>query len=99
MTKTELVDRVADRSDLTKRAAGAAVDAVLQEIEAELQRGGEISLSGFGKFHVSQRSARKGRNPRTGEPLKIKASKAPRFTAGVGLKKSVNSARRRARAA
>lgn len=96
MTKSQLVDRVADRSEMSKRAATAAVDAVLEEIEGELQRGGEVSLTGFGKFHVADRAARKGRNPQTGEPVKIKASRAPRFTAGAGLKKSVNS-RRRAR--
>ncbi len=94
MTKTELVDRVAQSGELTKRDAGAAVDAVLLEIEDELSRGGEVTLTGFGKFHVSERSARTGRNPQTGETLKIKASKAPRFSAGASLRKSVNAKRR-----
>lgn len=91
MTKTELVERVAQSSELTKRDAGAAIEAVLQEIEGELRRGGEVGLTGFGKFHVADRSARNGRNPQTGETVKIKASRAPRFSAGASLKKSVNT--------
>jgi DNA-binding protein HU-beta len=89
VTKSEFVDQVADRSGLSKRDAGEAVDAVLETIENTLSRGGEISFSGFGKFSVSQRSAREGRNPATGERIQIAASKVPKFTAGAGLKKAV----------
>jgi DNA-binding protein HU-beta len=89
VTKSEFVDQVADRAGLSKRDASEAVDAVLETIESTLSRGGEISFSGFGKFSVSQRSAREGRNPATGERIQIAASKVPKFTAGAGLKKSV----------
>jgi len=89
VTKSEFVDQVADRAGLSKRDAGEAVDAVLETIENTLSRGGEISFSGFGKFSVSNRSAREGRNPATGERIQIAASKVPKFTAGAGLKKAV----------
>ena len=89
MTKSEFVDQVADRADLSKRDAANAVDAVLETIESTLSRGGEITFSGFGKFSVSQRNAREGRNPATGERIQIAASKVPKFTAGAGLKKAV----------
>ena len=89
MTKSEFVDHVAQKGDLDKKDASAAVDAVLGVIEETLSRGGEITFSGFGKFHVAERGAREGRNPRTGETMTIAASKVPRFTAGSGLKKAV----------
>ena len=90
MTKSEFVDQVADRASLGKKEAGDAVDAVLGTIEDTLKRGGEVTFSGFGKFHVSHRNARQGVHPRTGEPIQIAASKVPKFTAGASLKKSVN---------
>lgn len=90
MTKSEFVDQVADRAGLSKKDAANAVDAVLDTIENTLSRGSEITFSGFGKFSVSQRSAREGRNPATGEKIRIAASKVPKFTAGAGLKKAVN---------
>ena len=89
MTKAEFVDQVADRAGLNKRDAGDAVDAVLQTIEDTLKRGSEITFSGFGKFSVSDRSAREGRNPATGEKIQISASRVPKFTAGAGLKKAI----------
>jgi DNA-binding protein HU-beta len=89
VTKSEFVDQVADKSGLSKKDAGGAVDAVLSTIEDTLRRGGEVTFSGFGKFHVAQRGAREGRNPSTGEKIRIGASKVPRFSAGAGLKKSV----------
>ena len=89
MTKSEFVDQVADRAGLSKRDAASAVDAVLDTIESTLSRGGEITFSGFGKFSVSQRSAREGRNPATGERIQIAASRVPKFTSGAGLKKAV----------
>ncbi|MBV8987055.1 MAG: HU family DNA-binding protein, partial [Solirubrobacterales bacterium] len=69
MTKSEFVDQVADRAGLTKKDAADAVEAVLETIEATLKRGSEISFSGFGKFSVSDRGAREGRNPATGETI------------------------------
>jgi DNA-binding protein HU-beta len=89
VTKSEFVDQVADRASLSKKDAANAVDAVLETIEGTLRRGSEITFSGFGKFSVSQRSAREGRNPATGERIRIAASKVPKFTAGAGLKKAV----------
>ena len=88
-TKSEFVDKVAASSGLSKKDAGAAVDAVISAIEDELKSGGEVNFTGFGKFHVAQRGAREGRNPRTGETMTIAASRVPRFTAGSGLKKAV----------
>jgi DNA-binding protein HU-beta len=89
MTKSEFVDQVASKSGLSKKDAGTAVDAVLNSLEDALRSGDEVSFTGFGKFHVAQRGAREGRNPRTGETMQIAASKVPRFTAGSGLKKAV----------
>jgi len=89
VTKSEFVDQVADRAGLTKKDAADAVEAVLETIEATLKRGSEISFSGFGKFSVSDRGAREGRNPATGETIQIAASRVPKFTAGAGLKKAV----------
>jgi DNA-binding protein HU-beta len=90
MTKSEFVDQVADRSGLSKKDAGDAVDAVLETIEDALKRGSDVTFSGFGKFSVSQRSAREGRNPATGQKIQISASRVPKFSAGAGLKKAVN---------
>jgi DNA-binding protein HU-beta len=90
VTKSEFVDQVASEANLGKKEASAAVDAMLNTIESTLKRGGEITISGFGKFSVSERSAREGRNPATGETIQIAASKVPKFTAGSGLKKAVN---------
>jgi DNA-binding protein HU-beta len=89
MTKSDFVDRVASESGLSKKDAGTAVDAVIRSIEGALSGGDEVSFTGFGKFHVAERGAREGRNPRTGETMTIAASKVPRFTAGSGLKKAV----------
>jgi DNA-binding protein HU-beta len=89
MTKSEFIDKVAAQSGLSKKDAGTAVDAVISSIEDALRGGEEVSFTGFGKFHVAQRGAREGRNPRTGETMTIAASKVPRFTAGSGLKKVV----------
>jgi DNA-binding protein HU-beta len=89
MSKAEFVDKVAATAGLSKKDAGAAVDAVLKTIEDELKSGGEVTFTGFGKFHVASRGAREGRNPRTGETMQIAATKVPRFTAGSGLKKAI----------
>lgn len=89
MTKSEFVDQVAARSGLSKKQAATAVDAILQTIEDALSRGNEVTFSGFGKFSVSQRRAREGRNPATGERIRIAASRVPKFTAGATLKKNL----------
>ena len=90
MNKTELVERIAQKADLSRKDAELAVDAAIKTIEEQLARGGEITLTGFGKFHVSDRGARMGRNPQTGAPIEIKASRVPRFSAGSKLKQVVN---------
>ena len=89
MTKSEFVDQVATESGLSKGDAASAVDAVLETIQSTLQRGGEISFTGFGKFTVADRGARQGVNPQTGERIQIAASRVPRFSAGSALKKAV----------
>ncbi len=89
MTKSEFIDHIAQKAELSKADAGKAVDAVLETIKDTLSRGGDITFSGFGKFHVAHRGARQGVNPQTGEKIQIAASKAPKFSAGSGLKKSV----------
>ena len=90
MTKQEFVDAVADKAGLTKRDAGAAVDAALETIEGALKNGDPVTVTGFGKFHVTRRAARQGVNPRTGEPVQIQAANVPKFSAGSQLKKAVN---------
>jgi DNA-binding protein HU-beta len=89
MTKSDFVDKVAQQSGLSKKDAANAVDAVISSIEDALKSGEDVSFTGFGKFHVADRGAREGRNPRTGETMTIAASRVPRFTAGSGLKKAV----------
>ena len=89
MTKSEFVDQVADRAGLSKKDAAEAVDAFLETIEDALKRGSDVSFSGFGKFSVSERGAREGRNPATGDKIQIPASRVPKFTAGAGLKKAI----------
>ncbi len=91
MNKTELIEAVAARADLTKADAGKAVDATFATIESELSNDdGLVSLIGFGTFSVTYRKERMGRNPRTGEAIKIPASRVPKFKAGKGLKEAVN---------
>ena len=89
MTKSEFVDQVASEAGLSKGDAGKAVDAFIGVDEETLKRGGEVSFTGFGKFSVSDRGARQGVNPQTGEKIQIPASKVPKFSAGSALKKSV----------
>ncbi len=89
MNKTELIDAVAQSADLSKAAAGRAVDGMIEEISKALKKGDKVTLIGFGTFEVRTRAARTGRNPRTGEELKIKASKVPAFKAGKKLKDDV----------
>jgi len=90
MNKNELIAMVAEKADLSKAAAGSAVDAVFDGISGALTGGGEVRLVGFGTFSVANRAATEGRNPQTGEKIKIPASKTPKFKAGKGLKDAVN---------
>ena len=90
MNKTELVDKVATNAGLTKTDTKKAVEAVFEAITEALKKGDSVQLMGFGTFKVSERKAREGRNPATGETIHIKASKAPAFSAGQALKDAVN---------
>lgn len=90
MNKNDLIGAVADASGLSKSQASSAVESVFDSISAALKKGDEVRLVGFGTFSVAKRKASTGRNPRTGEPMKIKASNQPKFKAGKGLKDSVN---------
>ena len=89
MTKSEFVDQVAAKANLSKKDAAAAVDAVLDTISGTLSKGGDVSFTGFGKFHVQSRAARTGVNPRTKEKVAIPAARVPKFSAGSALKASV----------
>ncbi len=90
MNKTQLVEAVVEKSGLKKKEAEAAVNAVTEAIAEALKAGDKVQLVGFGTFDVKERAAREGRNPRTGETIKIAACKHPTFTAGKALKDSVN---------
>ena len=90
MNKSELVDAVATTSGLNKADAGAAVEAVFATITDQMKSGGEVNVAGFGKFGVTERAAREGRNPLTGEKIQIKASKGASFKALKALKDALN---------
>ena len=90
MNKNDLVDAVAGRAGMSKVNAASAVDAVFDSITGALRGGNDVRLVGFGTFSVANRAATTGRNPRTGEPISIPASKQPKFKAGKGLKSAVN---------
>jgi DNA-binding protein HU-beta len=90
MNKSQLIDAVAEEAELSKAAATRAVDAMVKAVTDALASGDKVSLIGFGTFLVRERAARTGRNPRTGEEIKIAASKTPAFTAGKALKDAVN---------
>ncbi|MGH8509398.1 MAG: HU family DNA-binding protein [Gammaproteobacteria bacterium] len=90
MNKTDLIDVVAESADLPKASAGRAVDAMVNAITKALKKNDEVTLVGFGTFSVRKRAARAGRNPRTGETIKIAASKVPAFKPGKALKDAVN---------
>ncbi len=90
MNKTELIDAMAADSDISKAAAGRALDSAIDTITKALKKGDTVTLVGFGTFKVTKRAARTGRNPQTGKALKIPARKAPGFKAGKGLKDAVN---------
>jgi DNA-binding protein HU-beta len=90
VNKTDLIDAIAESADISKAAAGRALDATMEAVKKALKKGDMVSLVGFGTFYVGKRAARTGRNPRTGAALKIKAAKVPKFRPGKGLKDSVN---------
>ncbi len=89
MNKADLIAQVANDSSLPKAQAASAVDAVLDTITGALKGGDEVKIAGFGTFSVANRAASTGRNPKTGEPIKIAATKLPKFKAGKGLKDAV----------
>ena len=89
MNKADLIAQVANDSSLPKAQAASAVDAVLDTITGALKSGDEVKIAGFGTFSVANRAASTGRNPKTGEPIKIAATKLPKFKAGKGLKDAV----------
>lgn len=95
MTKADLVDVVADEGEISKRQAGQVVDLILNEITNALKKGESVALTPFGSFKVRSRKAREGRNPKTGERIKIAARKVPAFVAGKALKDAVGGARRK----
>jgi DNA-binding protein HU-beta len=90
MNKSQLVEAIAQDSGLSQADARRAVESFVTTVENTLKGGDEIAITGFGKFSVSNRAARTARNPATGETINVKASKAPRFSAGAGLKAAVN---------
>jgi DNA-binding protein HU-beta len=90
MNKSDLIEAIANSADISKAAAGRALDATVESIKKALKKGDTVSLVGFGTFKVGKRAARNGRNPRTGATIKIKAAKVPKFSAGKGLKDAVN---------
>lgn len=90
MNKTELVEHIAGKSDISKAAASRALASIIDAVKKTLKKGDTVTLVGFGTFSVSKRAARTGRNPRTGAALKIKAAKVPRFKPGKGLKEALN---------
>ena len=90
MNKGELIEKIADMSGLTKKDADAAFNAFIETVQDALKKGDKIAIAGFGTFDVSKRKARTGRNPQTGEEIKIAASKSPKFKPGKSFKDLLN---------
>ena len=90
MNKIEMIDQIAKSADISKAAAGRALDATVAAIKTTMKKGGMVTLVGFGTFYVGKRAARSGRNPRTGDSIKIKAARVPKFRAGKALKDALN---------
>lgn len=90
MNKNELITAVADKSGMTKKETEKILKAFTETVTEELKKGGKVQMVGFGTFEVSERAARDGRNPRTGEPMPIEASRSPKFKAGKALKDAIN---------
>lgn len=90
MNKSELIEAIAESADISKAAAGNALDGALSAIKDALKNNDSVTLVGFGTFSVGKRAERMGRNPRTGDAIKIKAARVPKFSAGKALKDAVN---------
>ncbi|MEW8153262.1 MAG: HU family DNA-binding protein [Candidatus Thiodiazotropha endolucinida] len=90
MNKAELIEAMAESADISKAAAGRALDGMVDAVTKAMKAGDTLSLVGFGTFSVKERAAREGRNPQTGETIKIKASRIPSFKAGKALKDAIN---------
>lgn len=90
MNKSELIERMASDADISKAAAERALESFTTSVQSTLKKGGTVTLVGFGSWSVIKRAARTGRNPKTGEAIKIKARKAPKFTPGKGFKDALN---------
>lgn len=90
MNKSELIDQIAISADISKAAAGRALEATMAAITQTLNQGDAVTLVGFGTFYVGERAGRNGRNPRTGAEIRIKAAKIPKFRPGKGLKDAIN---------
>lgn len=91
MNKTELVAAIADKAEISRKDAEKVIVAFTETVADELKKGGKVQLVGFGTFEVSERAAREGRNPQSGKPMQIAASKAPRFKAGKAFKDMLNA--------
>ncbi len=89
MTKAQLIDTIAKKAEISKKAAGIALDAFVEAVTAALKKGDRITLVGFGTFMVAKRKARTAKNPQTGETIKVPAKRVPKFKAGRELKKAV----------
>lgn len=94
MNKAQLIDAIAKDTELSKAAAGRALESAIKNIQGTLAKGGEVVITGFGSFKVQKRSARNGRNPQTGATVKIAATKVPRFKAGATFKAAVANKRK-----
>ncbi|MGA8746113.1 MAG: HU family DNA-binding protein [Solirubrobacterales bacterium] len=94
MNKTELIDAIAKDSGLSRADSARAIDSLIEITQKTLKKGDEVALTGFGKFSVVKRGARTGRNPQTGQSLKIKASKTPKFSPGASFKAAISGKRR-----
>jgi DNA-binding protein HU-beta len=90
VNKTELIDHIAKQADISKAAAGRALESIVGGIRTSLKKGNTVTLVGFGTFTVGKRAARTGRNPRTGDSIRIKAARVPKFRPGKALKDSLN---------
>jgi len=90
VNKSELIDHIARQADISKAAAGRALEALISGVKSTLKKNNSVSLVGFGTFSVSKRAARTGRNPRTGAAIKIKSAKVPKFRPGKALKDALN---------
>ena len=90
MNKNDMIEHISKQADISKAAAGRALESVIGSIKNTLKKGGSVTLVGFGTFAVGKRAARTGRNPQTGAAIKIKAAKVPKFRAGKALKDAIN---------